>query len=115
MRNILNIIIICCLVSLSTFAQESTTESVESRYAYKTYTPQITAPGAENVSYMATTTTEDESTGSHRGPRRSKEGNTDPGITEDNSSPVGDAVLPLILCVLAFTGVIALRRRKAKG
>ena len=115
MRNILNIIIICSLVSLSTFAQESTTESVESRYAYKTYTPQITAPGAENVSYMATTTTEDESTGSHRGPRRVIGTNQDAGYTDDNSSPLGDAVLPLILCVLAFTGVIALRRRKTRG
>lgn len=112
MRNILNIIIICCLVSLSTFAQESTTESVESRYAYKTYTPQITAPGAENVSYMATTTTESESTGSHRGPRRSKEGNTDPGITDDPNSPIGDALLPLALLALAFAVLRAARRKE---
>ena len=112
MRNILNIIIICCLVSLSTFAQESTNESVESRYAYKTYTPQITAPGAENVSYMATTTTENESTGSHRGPRRSKEGNTDPGITDDPNSPIGDALLPLALLALAFAVLRAARRKE---
>ena len=110
MRNILNIIIICCLVSLSTFAQETNPESVESRYAYKTYTPQITAPGAENVSYMATTTTENESTGSHRGPRKAFDTPEDPN--QSNESPIGDAVLPLVLLALAFGGASFLRKHR---
>ncbi len=45
---------------------------------------------------------------------RSKEDNTDPGITDDNSSPIGDGVWAMLFCALAFAGVIALRRRVVK-
>ena len=45
-------------------------------------------------------------------PRRSKENPGEPGITDDNASPIGDAVVPLMLFAIAFGGVIALRRRR---
>lgn len=45
-------------------------------------------------------------------PRRSKENPGDPGITDDDASPIGDAVLPLMLFAVAFGGVIAFRRRR---
>ncbi len=45
-------------------------------------------------------------------PRRSKENPGDPGITDDDASPIGDATLPLMLCALAFGGVVAFRRRR---
>lgn len=45
-------------------------------------------------------------------PRRSKENPGEPGITDDNASPIGDAVLPLMLFAVAFGGVIAFRRRR---
>ena len=48
------------------------------------------------------------------GPRKSLGDNpSDPGKTTDESSPIGDAVLPLMLMAVAFCGYIALRRRKA--
>ena len=50
---------------------------------------------------------------SKSGPRRSKENPTDPGITDDNSSPIGDAVLPLLAFALVFGGVIYFRRKRA--
>ena len=45
-------------------------------------------------------------------PRRSKENPGDPGITDDNASPLGDAALPLMLFAVAFGGVVAFRRRR---
>lgn len=46
-------------------------------------------------------------------PRRSKENPGDPGITDDNASPLGDAALPLLLMSLVFAGVIYFRKRHA--
>lgn len=46
-------------------------------------------------------------------PRRSKEDPSDPGITDDDASPLGDAALPLLLMSLAFAGVIYFRKRRA--
>ena len=48
---------------------------------------------------------------SKSGPRRSKENPTDPGITDDNNSPIGDALLPLLLMAVAF-GIYSAARRK---
>lgn len=45
------------------------------------------------------------------GPRRSKEDNVDVGEAEEGS-PIGDAVLPLLLMAAAAAGVIAYRRRR---
>lgn len=33
----------------------------------------------------------------------------------ENGSPIGDAVLPLLLCALAFCGVLYMRKRKAQA
>jgi len=50
------------------------------------------------------------------GPRKAKAGTTPPPpVIDENDSgntPVGDAVLPLLLMAMAFGGVIYLRRRK---
>lgn len=48
---------------------------------------------------------------SKSGPRRSKEPPPDPGITDDNDSPIGDALLPLLLMAVAF-GIYSAARRK---
>ena len=39
--------------------------------------------------------------------------NQEGGITNDNSSPLGDAVVPMLLCAAVFCGVIALRRKRS--
>ena len=38
---------------------------------------------------------------------------SDPG-NQSNESPIGDAVLPLLLCAVAFCGVVTLRRKRQK-
>ncbi len=44
------------------------------------------------------------------GPRRNP---TNPVVDEENSNtPIGDGLLPLLLCALAYMGVTAIRRRK---
>lgn len=78
-----------------------------------TYTPQVNAVGATTVGEMATTT---ESNSPAKGPRRAKmeddDWGTNPHVGEgDEGSPIGDAVLPLLLCALAFCGATYLRRK----
>lgn len=125
MKNILNIIIICLAATVSVNAQMAT-----SRYAYGqtdaivspqsvTTTPRYSSPIYEpfssSVPSEQTEVGSNQSSGGHKGGvRRSFEDNEDPGYTDDNSSPIGDSVLPLMLCVLAFTGVIALRKRRIR-
>lgn len=76
--------------------------------------PQVTAVGAANVAQQATTTVDYSPNNiPGRNIHRTKENPTDPGSTNDENSPIGDAVLPLMLMAVAFCGYIALRRRKA--
>lgn len=127
MRNILNIIIICLVATVSANAQMATSryasygqvDAVVNQPGVTTtprYSSPIYEPFSSSVPSEQTEVGSNQSSGGHKGRvRRSFEDNTDPGITDDPNSPIGDAVLPLMLCVLAFTGVIALRRRKTRG
>ena len=82
------------------------------------YTPQVNAVGATGVSEMATTT---ESYSPSKGPRRAKmdgDEEDDWGTNQehkdiDPGSPIGDAVLPLMLCAAVFSGFIAFRRKRS--
>ena len=49
-----------------------------------------------------------------KGPRRVIEYNEEVGDDNDPGSPIGDAVLPLLLFAAAFGGVITFRRRRAQ-
>ena len=49
------------------------------------------------------------------GPRRSFGENSEGGTTSDPSSPIGDAVLPLLLMAAAAAGVIAWRRKRLQN
>ena len=123
MRNILDIIIICLVATVSANAQMAT-----SRYAYGqtdaivspqsvTTTPRYSSPIYEpftNSVPSDQTEVGAEQSGSHKGRiRTSLGGHTDPG-EKDPASPIGDAVLPLLALALAFAGVIALRRRRIR-
>ena len=122
MRNILNIIIICCLATVSTFAQMTSSRSSFGQSDYDEMTssravmnsPRYSSPIYEPFSNtLPSEQTEMTSTGVHKGgPRKSKEGNTDPGITDDNSSPIGDALFPLLAMALVFGGITLLRKRR---
>ena len=111
MKKLVMIIMAVALMALPAMAQDwqstSTMQGTGSNYA-----PQVTAVGAAGVSELATTT-ESYSPGRSGGPHRVIGNNPDAGHTEDESSPIGDAVLPLLFLSLAFCGVIYLRRRKA--
>ena len=121
MRNILNIIIICCFATMSASAQIAT-----SRYAYGqvdavvnqpsvTTTPRYSSPIYEpftNSVPSDQTEVGAEQSGSHKGRiRTSLGGHTDPG-EKDPASPIGDALLPLLALALAFGAVTYFRRKR---
>lgn len=111
MKRIVMIIMAVALIALPTMAQDwQSTSSMQGTGS--SYAPQVTEVGATGVSDMATTTESYSPAKAPSGPRRSFDNNPDPGKTNDNSSPIGDAVLPMLLCAAVFCGVIALRRRR---
>ena len=101
---------VTCLLPLVANAQDWTSTS-SLQGTGSGYTSQITPVGAGNVQPMATTTN---NAPQHKpGIRGSKEQNEDPGITDDPNSPIGDAVLPMLILALAFGSLIYYRRRSA--
>ena len=111
MRKLIMIIMGVALMALPTMAQQQEWKSTSTMQGTgSSYAPQISAVGASTVSEMATTT--ETYSPAKVGPRRSKD---DPGEVEpfiDPGSPIGDAVLPLMLMAIAFGGYIAIKRRK---
>ena len=121
MKNILNIIIICCFATMSASAQIAT-----SRYAYGqvdavvnqpsvTTTPRYSSPIYEpftNSVPSDQTEVGAEQSGSHKGRiRNSLGGHTDPG-EKDPASPIGDALLPLIMALAVYCAVRVYRRKR---
>ena len=105
-------------MALPTMAQQQEWKSTSAmQTSGSVYTPQVNAVGATGVSEMATTTT---SSTQNKGPRRMKMdedefgGETIGGVQnpDESGTPLGDAVLPLLLMSLAFCGVVYLRRKK---
>lgn len=114
MKRIVMIIMAVALIALPTMAQQQEWKSTSTMQgAGSSYAPQISAVGATTVGEMATTT--ESYSPAKVGPRKSSEsdwGET-PEVGEGNTgSPIGDAVLPLMLMALAFGGYIAIKRRK---
>lgn len=100
-----------CLLPLALNAQtaqewQSTSSMQGSGSAYSS---QVTAVGATGVAVMGTTSSAPANAPS--GPRRSYGTNQDGGKTDPNS-PIGDALLPLLLMAAGFGLYTALRRRK---
>ena len=120
MRNILNIIIICLVATVSVNAQMAT-----SRYAYGqtdavvspqsvTTTPRYSSPIYEpftNSVPSDQTEVGAEQSSSHKGRiRRGFDTPDDPN--QSNESPIGDSLLPLLALALAFGAVTYLRRKR---
>lgn len=121
MRNILNIIIICLVATVSVNAQMAT-----SRYAYDqtdavvspqsvTTTPRYSSPIYEpftNSVPSDQTEVGAEQSGAHKGHiRRGFINPSDPG-DPSHDSPIGDALLPLLALALAFGSATYLRRKR---
>ena len=114
---IIMIIMAAALIALPTMAQDwQSTSTMQS--SGSVYTPQVTAVGSTSVASEATTT---ENYGPAKTPGRIRRDNIssdDDGWTGKmdsggtNLSPVGDAVLPLMLMAFAFVGYTAIRRKK---
>ena len=111
MKRIMMIIMAAALVALPTMAQEQQWQSTSAMQGTgSTLAPQVTAVGATSVGQMATTTSTPVK--APNGPRRVIEDNNDPGQL-DEGSPIGDAVLPLMLMAMLFAGVVYTRHKKA--
>ncbi len=113
---IVMILMAVALIALPTMAQQQEWKSTSTMQGTgSSYAPQINAVGATAATEMATTTESYSPAKASSGPRRMGESGRNPGdvSTGSTESPIGDAVLPLILCAAVFCGVIALRRKRS--
>lgn len=103
-----------CLLPSAIFAQQTEwqTTSPMIQNSKSTYQPPITDVGATMAVSEATTTETYSPTRSQSTIRRS--GNWGDGLDEygQGPSPIGDAVLPLLLMAIAFVGITAIRRKR---
>lgn len=113
-KRIIMMIMGVALMALPIMAQQQEWKSTSAmQTSGSAYAPQVNDVGATGVSEMATTTT---SSTPNNGPRRMKMdddwGDNQEG-GEPGGSPIGDAVLPLMLCAAVFCGFIAFRRKRS--
>ena len=103
-------------VSAQTFQTTVDNNAIQSQQMIKngsTYKGTVYEP------FSTTTPSEQSEVGASYSPVKSGKGRTsignnqDPGITNDEGSPIGDAVVPLMLFALAFGGILFLRKKKA--
>ena len=98
------------LVGMPTMAQQQTWQSTSTMQGSgSAYSPQVTAVGAVTATEMAITTYSPAKAPS--GPRRGFDVGAETGQSDE--FPIGDAVLPMMLCAAVFCGVIALRRKRS--
>lgn len=120
MKKIVMIIMAVALIALPTMAQQQEWKSTSTMQgAGSTLSPNVQQVGAVHVPSMATTTSQSYSPAKAPGMRREEglptggdQTQTDPGDTTDTSSPIGDAMLPLMLMAVAFGAYVALRRKR---
>ena len=123
MKTKLYISILFCLVAVSSWAQtfKNTYTPSANAQEYETFkSPQAMQTTAhEGTIYepFSSTTPSDQSMvgeaqNSAGRPGQIRRGFDIGGDTGQGPSPIGDAVLPLMLCALVFCGVIALRRKR---
>ena len=124
MKKVMMILMAVALLALPTMAQQQEWQSTSAmQTSGSNYTPQVNAIGATTAPSVATTTESYSPTKAPGGPRKAYDanGNWVPDSDdfgggaetgESNQFPLGDAMLPLMLCALAFGGVVAFRRRR---
>ena len=115
MKKVIMILMAVALVALPTMAQSFGGQEQPNNVAFQS-TSTLTPSGSvyspnpalneDGTAYNPAATT----TQTSSGPRKAK--HEDPVVPEGDPTPLGDAVLPLMLCALAFCGVIYLRRRR---
>lgn len=106
------IIMAVALVALPTMAQQQEWQSTSAmQTSGSNYAPQVNAIGAESAQPMATTTTSYSPAKAPSGPRKGFDHGGETG--QSTESPIGDAMLPLMLMAMLFAGVVYTRRKKA--
>ncbi len=105
-------ILMVCLLPLEVSAQQQEWQSTSSmQESGSRYSSKVTPVGATGVGAMSSTTSSFAPAQAPSGPRRV--GSTElPDPNRSSDSPLGDAVLPLMLMAFAFSGILYLRRRK---
>lgn len=123
MRKIMMVIMGVVLMALPTMAQTFGTKYAEKPSVVFQSTSTMMGSGS---TYSANPTLNTDGTAYYNGaaasgPRRVKMDDpvTPPNPETDDddkdNTPLGDAVLPLLLCALAFCGVVYMRKRKAQA
>lgn len=108
---IMMIIMAAALMALPAMAQQQEWQSTSAMQGSgSAYSAQVTAVGAAEVTEMATTTGSNQS--QPAGPNRARRGFDNPGEYGQGDSPIGDAILPLMLMAMLFAGVVYIRRKK---
>lgn len=104
-------VLIVCLLPLVAFAQQDWQSTSVMQGSGSTYSPQVTEVGATSVASEATTTESYSPAKAPSGPRRTLINGPESG---QGPSPLGDAVLPLMLFAGAFLCMrVFLKRKRA--
>lgn len=123
MKRMINIavgMLIVCLLPLAAFAQSGDWQSTSALPGSgSAYSSQVTAVGASNVTGQATTAGSAPAKAISIRPRRDDndsggafgEGAEVTTTIDYDNSPIGDALLPLLLMAAGFAGYTVLRRR----
>jgi hypothetical protein len=110
-KKVMMIIMAAALIALPTMAQDwQSTSAMQG--SGSSYSPQVTAVGATSATSEATTSDTHSSANAPSGPRREIITPGNPG-NQSGDSPVGDAVLPLLLMSFAFGMFVYLRRKRS--
>ena len=111
-KRIMMIIMAVALIALPTMAQQDQWQSTSTMQGSgSTYSSQVTGVGATGVDNMATTTETYSPSPAAAGRRRAFD---NPGEYGQGESPVGDALIPLLLCACMYLSVrVFLKRKRA--
>ena len=99
------------LPTMAQSAQEWQTSTMKG--SGSAYSSQVTAVGS-SVAATEATTTDSYTPGPGAIRRTGNFDNVPEGGTQENMSPIGDAILPLLLFAATFAGVVYLRRKRQR-
>lgn len=118
MKKRLYIIALLSIVAIAVNAQTTTSSNLEYNAIQSQQIIKTSAySGTVYEPFSSTTPSEQSTVGAQytqktSGPRRSKENPTDPGITDDNSSPLGDVVWPLMAMLAVYSAARVYRCKR---
>lgn len=115
MKHKLYIIALLSLMSFAAYAASNTQaqewkSTAPMRMSGSAYSPQVTEVGAACAASAAASTEASSPNKAPGGPRKDKI--LGPDSDYGHESPIGDAVLPLLLMAAAFAAVVAIRRKR---